>query len=95
MSFNLFRTIEGLEKLLGLKKVYLLSNKLTKIQNLDHLTMLTMLELGDNRIRVSLILKMLCNHLTTVILKINCANIVRTSICATELNANIRMAIIF
>ena len=37
-----------------LKKLFLVSNKITKIENLSHLKDLEMLELGDNRIRVSI-----------------------------------------
>ena len=46
-----FRVIEGLDRLVNLKRLYLVSNKITKIQNLEALTQLQMLELGDNRIR--------------------------------------------
>lgn len=52
MSFNLLRKVEGLECLTGLKKLFLLHNKISHIANLDHLTGLEMLELGSNRIRV-------------------------------------------
>ena len=47
----LFREIDGLEELVNLKRLYLVSNKISKIQNLDALTQLEMLELGDNKIR--------------------------------------------
>ena len=36
-----------------LEKLFLINNKLKKIEKLEQLTCLTMLELGDNRIRVS------------------------------------------
>ena len=40
--------------LIKLEKLYLINNKIKKIENLDYLACLTMLELGDNRIRVRL-----------------------------------------
>ena len=52
ISFNNVRVIKGLETLVKLEKFFLINNKIKKIENLDHLTSLTMLELGDNRIRV-------------------------------------------
>jgi Leucine-rich repeat (LRR) protein len=35
----------------NLKRLYLVSNKISKIENLERLTQLEMLELGDNKIR--------------------------------------------
>jgi protein phosphatase 1 regulatory subunit 7 len=52
LSFNVIRTIEGLDSLLNLTKLYLCSNKITIIENLSVLRNLTVLELGANRIRV-------------------------------------------
>jgi Leucine-rich repeat (LRR) protein len=45
------RHISGLDKLPNLKRLYLVSNKISKIENLEQLTQLEMLELGDNKIR--------------------------------------------
>ena len=53
MSFNNIRVIKGLSRLVKLEKLFLINNKLKKIEQLEQLTCLTMLELGDNRIRVS------------------------------------------
>ncbi len=53
LSFNHISTIEHLDGPVGLNKLFLIQNKLSKIENLGHLTNLTMLELGSNRIRVS------------------------------------------
>ena len=52
ISFNRLRSITGLEALTKLKKLFLVSNKIAKIENVSHLKNLEMLELGDNRIRV-------------------------------------------
>ena len=52
VSFNNVKVIKGLDTIVRLEKFYLINNKIKKIENLDHLTCLTMLELGDNRIRV-------------------------------------------
>ena len=54
MSFNNIKAIKGLCTLVKLEKLYLINNKIKKIENLDYLACLTMLELGDNRIRVRL-----------------------------------------
>ena len=54
MSFNNIKAIKGLSTLVKLEKLYLINNKIKKIENLDYLACLTMLELGDNRIRVRL-----------------------------------------
>lgn len=56
LSFNRIKKIQGLENLVKLKKLFLVSNKIEKIENLSHLKELEMLELGDNRIRVCLII---------------------------------------
>ena len=53
LSFNNIRVIGGLSGLVKLEKLFLINNKLKKIEQLEQLTCLTMLELGDNRIRVS------------------------------------------
>jgi len=52
VSFNVLRKVENLEQLTRLKKLFLLHNKIGTIANLDHLSVLEMLELGSNRIRV-------------------------------------------
>lgn len=52
MSFNILRKIEGLERLTRVKKLFLLHNKISNIGNLENCTVLEMLELGSNRIRV-------------------------------------------
>jgi Leucine-rich repeat (LRR) protein len=54
ISFNRLGKIENLESLVGLQKLFLISNKIQTIENLSSLNGLTMLELGDNKIRVSL-----------------------------------------
>ena len=41
-----------MEGLVCVEKLFLIQNKLTKIENLSSLHTLTMLELGSNRIRV-------------------------------------------
>jgi len=53
LSFNNIRVIGGLSSLVKLEKLFLINNKVKKIEQLEQLTSLTMLELGDNRIRVS------------------------------------------
>lgn len=53
ISFNLLRNIEGIDKLTRLKKLFLVNNKINKIENIGTLHQLQMLELGSNRIRVS------------------------------------------
>ena len=52
ISFNLLRNIEGIDKLTRLKKLFLVNNKINKIENISSLHQLQMLELGSNRIRV-------------------------------------------
>ena len=36
-----------------MKKLFLIQNKIGKIENIEHMTELEMLELGSNRVRVS------------------------------------------
>lgn len=55
LSFNRIKEINGLTKLLNLKKLFISSNKISEIKNVNHLPKLELLELGDNRLRVSLI----------------------------------------
>ena len=55
MSFNLIKTIENLECLVKVTKLFLVSNKISKIEGLQNLLQLEMLELGANKIRVSVI----------------------------------------
>ncbi|KNC47683.1 protein phosphatase 1 regulatory subunit 7 [Thecamonas trahens ATCC 50062] len=54
-SFNLIRSMAPLGvpdiSFTGLRKLYLCSNKITKIEGLEKLTALEMLELGSNRLR--------------------------------------------
>ena len=49
------KKIEGLDNLTKLKKLFLVNNKIGKIENINHLVELEMLELGANRIRVSIL----------------------------------------
>lgn len=51
-SFNSIRVIEHLDNLRNLHKLYLVNNKIKKMNGLRGLTKLKMLELGSNRIRV-------------------------------------------
>ena len=53
LAFNKIGKIRGLERLLKLKKLFLIHNKISKMENLEQLTQLEMLELGSNKIRVS------------------------------------------
>ena len=55
LSFNRIKTVENLAALLKLKKLFLINNKITKIENVDHLNQVTMLEFGSNKIRVSFV----------------------------------------
>lgn len=55
MSFNLIKTIENLGCLVKVTKLFLVSNKISKIEGLQNLLQLEMLELGANKIRVSVI----------------------------------------
>ena len=52
LSFNHIGSIGSMAGLFCIKKLLLIQNKLTKIENLSSLRTLTMLELGSNRIRV-------------------------------------------
>lgn len=52
LSFNHISQVQGLESLLSLSKLFLIQNKLTKMEGFSSLTQLTMLELGSNRIKV-------------------------------------------
>lgn len=54
MSFNLIKTIENLGCLTKVKKLFLVSNKISKIEGLQNLSQLEMIELGANKIRVSI-----------------------------------------
>ena len=53
LSFNLIKVVENLGCLTKLKKLYLVQNKVSKIEGLQNLSQLEMLELGANKIRVS------------------------------------------
>lgn len=53
VSFNRLHEIKGLGQLHKLEKLFLCSNKIMHIENLNHLKNLTLLELGDNKIRAS------------------------------------------
>ena len=52
LSFNLIKTIENLNSLSKLKKLFFVQNKISKIVGLQSLQQLEMLELGANKIRV-------------------------------------------
>ena len=53
VSFNRLRDIKGLDQLHKLQKLFLCANKISRIENVGHLKNLTLLELGDNKIRAS------------------------------------------
>lgn len=53
LSFNLIKVIENLGCLTKLKKLYLVQNKVSKVEGLQNFSQLEMLELGANKIRVS------------------------------------------
>lgn len=53
VSFNRLHQIKNLSALTNLRKLFLCANRISLIENLDHFSSLTMLELGDNKIRVS------------------------------------------
>lgn len=55
VSFNRLHKIQNLEELTKLRKLFLCANKISTIENVGHLSNLTMLELGDNKIRVGLL----------------------------------------
>ena len=52
MSFNLIKVIENVGCLTKLKKLYFVQNKISKIEGLENLSQLEMVELGANKIRV-------------------------------------------
>ena len=56
-SFNKIRKIRNIGTLVKLENLFFVNNKISKIENLASFTNLTMLELGSNRIRVSLFLE--------------------------------------
>lgn len=58
LSFNLIKTIENLGCLTKVKKLFLVSNKISKIEGLQNLSQLEMIELGANKIRVSIKIQM-------------------------------------
>jgi hypothetical protein len=53
VSFNRLREIKGLDHLHKLQKLFLCANKISHVENVGHLKNLTLLELGDNKIRAS------------------------------------------
>ncbi len=53
MSFNKIKKLEGLDTLTKVQKLFVINNRISKIENIGHLRQLTMLELGSNGIRVS------------------------------------------
>ena len=53
-SFNLIRQIEKISQLKTLEVLYFVQNKISKIEGLQTLVNLRSLELGANRIKVSL-----------------------------------------
>lgn len=62
LSFNLIKTIQNLNSLSKLKKLFLVQNKISKIVGLQNLQQLEMLELGANKIRVRVQLANACLH---------------------------------
>ena len=52
LSFNLIKTIQNIDSLTKLKKLFLVQNKISTIEGLQNLSQLEMLELGANKIRV-------------------------------------------
>lgn len=66
LSFNLIKTIENLGCLTKVKKLFLVSNKVSKIEGLQNLLQLEMIELGANKIRVSI--KYVCTKLSSYFL---------------------------
>ena len=53
VSFNEISSLKGLAKApIGLKELYVSKNNLTKMEELEHLHNLELLELGSNNIRV-------------------------------------------
>jgi protein phosphatase 1 regulatory subunit 7 len=54
VSFNEITSLHGLSKVSNtLKELYVSKNEVTKIEEIDHLYQLQILELGSNRLRVS------------------------------------------
>jgi protein phosphatase 1 regulatory subunit 7 len=54
VSFNEITSLQGLSKVSSnLKELYVSKNEVTKIEEIDHLHQLQILELGSNRLRVS------------------------------------------
>lgn len=54
VSFNEITSLQGLYKVSSnLKELYVSKNEVTKIEEIDHLHQLQILELGSNRLRVS------------------------------------------
>lgn len=51
LSFNLIKHIRGVNQFKGLKNLYFVQNRISKIEALDELTELINLELGGNKIR--------------------------------------------
>ena len=56
LSFNLIKCMENLSCLRCLKKLYFVQNKISKIEGVEELAELDMIELGANKIRVSRLL---------------------------------------
>ncbi len=54
LSFNNIRRIENIHMLTCISELFLVNNKIVEIGNLGSLVNLHMLELGSNRIRVSM-----------------------------------------
>ncbi|KDP42237.1 hypothetical protein JCGZ_02967 [Jatropha curcas] len=62
VSFNEIRSLQGLSKASNtLKELYVSKNEVTKMEEIDHLYQLQILELGSNRLRVMENLKNLTN----------------------------------
>lgn len=53
LCFNRIKKIENLDGVKRLEKLYLTANKIVVIENIAVLSNLTLLELGDNRIKVN------------------------------------------
>ena len=57
VSFNEITALHGLSKVSNtLKELYVSKNEVLKIEEIDHLHELQILELGSNRLRVSLLI---------------------------------------
>ena len=70
LSFNHIQVVEHLEGVPSLLKLFLIQNKITKIENIGHFAQLTMLELGSNRIRVSPICLLFVGYVNCICLLI-------------------------